>query len=46
MFDLTVLYVLSLPLQGLLYGSWCVFGNYVCFVILLILLLIYIIHRQ
>ena len=44
MFDFTVLYVLSIPLQGLLYGSWCVFGHYVCFVILLILLLIYIVH--
>ena len=46
MFDVTVLYVLSIPLQGLLYGSWCMFGHYICFVILLILLLIYIIHRQ
>ena len=45
MFNLTVLYVLSLPLQGLLYGSWCMFGHCVCFVILLILLLIYIIRQ-
>ena len=46
MFDVTVLCILSIPLQGLLYGSWCVFGHCMCFVILLILLLIYIIHRQ
>ena len=46
MFDVTVLYVLSIPLQGLFYGSWCMFGHCMCFVILLILLLIYIIHRQ
>ena len=46
MFDLTVLYVLSIPLQGLLYGSWYVFGHCMCFVILLILLLIYIIHQK
>ena len=46
MFDVTVLYVLSIPLQGLLYGSWYVFGHCMCFVILLILLLIYIMHQQ
>ena len=46
MFDVTVLCILSIPLQGLLYGSWCVFGHCIYFVILLILLLIYIIHRQ